>query len=291
MSRDLLPDAEPERPRRADRGGARRDRGPDHTAVPARSSIAPDDVLEAVFVGNPVMHHLFLGIDPTAARAGAVRAGGLRRAAVGGARPRAARSIRARASTSCPASPAMSAPTRRRWRSPKARSTTRRSRSSSMSAPTRKSCSATATRVLAASSPTGPAFEGAQISAGQRAAPGAIERVRIDPVTLEPRFKVIGVDAWSDEPGFDDGDRDGGRHRHLRLRHHRGRGGNVPRRDHRRRGADRRPACRPLAAHRGRRAHVRATGCGTGRCRSRSPRTTSARSSSPRARSMPARGC
>jgi uncharacterized 2Fe-2S/4Fe-4S cluster protein (DUF4445 family) len=57
-------------------------------------------------------------------------------------------------------------------------------------------------RLLAASSPTGPAFEGAQISAGQRAAPGAIERVRIDPATLEPRFRVIGCDAWSDEPGF-----------------------------------------------------------------------------------------
>jgi uncharacterized 2Fe-2S/4Fe-4S cluster protein (DUF4445 family) len=57
-------------------------------------------------------------------------------------------------------------------------------------------------RLLAASSPTGPAFEGAQISCGQRAAPGAIERVRIDPKTLEPRFKVIGSDKWSDEPGF-----------------------------------------------------------------------------------------
>ncbi len=57
-------------------------------------------------------------------------------------------------------------------------------------------------RLLAASSPTGPAFEGAQISAGQRAAPGAIERVRIDRETLEPRFRVIGVDAWSDAPDF-----------------------------------------------------------------------------------------
>ena len=57
-------------------------------------------------------------------------------------------------------------------------------------------------RLLAASSPTGPAFEGAQISSGQRAAPGAIERVRIDPDTLEPRFKVIGSDLWSDEEGF-----------------------------------------------------------------------------------------
>ncbi|MEM1388755.1 MAG: ASKHA domain-containing protein [Pseudomonadota bacterium] len=58
-------------------------------------------------------------------------------------------------------------------------------------------------RVLACSSPTGPAFEGAQISSGQRAAPGAIERVRIDPATKEPRFRVIGCELWSDEPGFD----------------------------------------------------------------------------------------
>ncbi len=57
-------------------------------------------------------------------------------------------------------------------------------------------------RLLACSSPTGPAFEGAQVSCGQRAAPGAIERVRIDRATLEPRFKVIGCDLWSDEPGF-----------------------------------------------------------------------------------------
>ena len=56
--------------------------------------------------------------------------------------------------------------------------------------------------LLACSSPTGPAFEGAQISCGQRAAPGAIERVRIDRETLEPRFKVIGSDLWSNEPGF-----------------------------------------------------------------------------------------
>jgi uncharacterized 2Fe-2S/4Fe-4S cluster protein (DUF4445 family) len=59
-------------------------------------------------------------------------------------------------------------------------------------------------RLLACSSPTGPAFEGAQISSGQRAAPGAIERIRIDRETLEPRYKVIGCDLWSDEPGFDE---------------------------------------------------------------------------------------
>jgi uncharacterized 2Fe-2S/4Fe-4S cluster protein (DUF4445 family) len=57
-------------------------------------------------------------------------------------------------------------------------------------------------RLVACSSPTGPAFEGAQISCGQRAAPGAVERVRISRETLEPRFKVIGSDLWSDDPGF-----------------------------------------------------------------------------------------
>ena len=59
-------------------------------------------------------------------------------------------------------------------------------------------------KVLACSSPTGPAFEGAQISSGQRAAPGAIERVEIDPVTKIPRFRVIGSDIWSDQDGFDE---------------------------------------------------------------------------------------
>jgi uncharacterized 2Fe-2S/4Fe-4S cluster protein (DUF4445 family) len=60
------------------------------------------------------------------------------------------------------------------------------------------------TSQYAASSPTGPAFEGAQISCGQRATAGAIERVRIDRETLEPSFKVIGSDVWSDDRGFDE---------------------------------------------------------------------------------------
>ncbi|MCY4542906.1 MAG: ASKHA domain-containing protein, partial [Rhodobacteraceae bacterium] len=60
------------------------------------------------------------------------------------------------------------------------------------------------TRVLACSSPTGPAFEGAQISAGQRASPGAIERVEVCKESLEPKFKVVGCDLWSNEDGFAD---------------------------------------------------------------------------------------
>jgi uncharacterized 2Fe-2S/4Fe-4S cluster protein (DUF4445 family) len=59
--------------------------------------------------------------------------------------------------------------------------------------------------LYSASSPTGPAFEGAQISYGIRAAPGAIERVRIDSTTYEPRFRVIGEDRWSDDWQLEEG--------------------------------------------------------------------------------------
>lgn len=55
------------------------------------------------------------------------------------------------------------------------------------------------TQLFSASSPTGPAFEGAQITYGMRAAPGAIERVRLDPETKIARFRVIGEERWSDE--------------------------------------------------------------------------------------------
>jgi uncharacterized 2Fe-2S/4Fe-4S cluster protein (DUF4445 family) len=55
--------------------------------------------------------------------------------------------------------------------------------------------------LYSASSPTGPAFEGAQIRHGMRAAPGAIERVRVDPETLNVSFKVIGREEWSADWG------------------------------------------------------------------------------------------
>jgi uncharacterized 2Fe-2S/4Fe-4S cluster protein (DUF4445 family) len=54
-------------------------------------------------------------------------------------------------------------------------------------------------RLLSCSCATGPALEGAHLQFGMRAAPGAIERVRIDPKTLEVRFQVIGLEKWSDE--------------------------------------------------------------------------------------------
>jgi len=51
-------------------------------------------------------------------------------------------------------------------------------------------------QMFSASSPTGPAFEGAQILHGMRAAAGAIERIRIDPATLDVRYRMIGKDEW-----------------------------------------------------------------------------------------------
>jgi uncharacterized 2Fe-2S/4Fe-4S cluster protein (DUF4445 family) len=69
--------------------------------------------------------------------------------------------------------------------------------------------------MFSASSPTGPAFEGGQISSGMRAAPGAIERVRIDAETKEPRFRVIGEDRWSDEWQLDPGTTPQQQPRHL----------------------------------------------------------------------------
>ena len=169
--------------------------------VAQRAGVQPTDILEATFVGNPIMHHLLLGINPVE---------------LGGA-PFALATDRAV----------------RLWASEIDLAVHRNARiyvlpciAGHVGADTagvilaeRPDLDSPVTllvdvgtnaeivlgnnqRMLACSSPTGPAFEGAQISCGQRAAPGAIERVRIDPATLEPRYKVIGCDLWSDDPGF-----------------------------------------------------------------------------------------
>ncbi|HWQ72120.1 MAG TPA: ASKHA domain-containing protein [Desulfitobacteriaceae bacterium] len=54
-------------------------------------------------------------------------------------------------------------------------------------------------RLLSTSCATGPAFEGAQIKCGMRAAKGAIEGVFIEPGTLEAKLKVIGRTGWRQE--------------------------------------------------------------------------------------------
>jgi uncharacterized 2Fe-2S/4Fe-4S cluster protein (DUF4445 family) len=159
------------------------------------------DVLEVTLVGNPVMHHLLLGLDPTPLGAAPfalatdhpveVMANELDLGLHPGARAWFLPCIAGHVGADTAGVLLAEAP----W--------TRDDVSLIIDVGTNAEIVlGNSEWLLAASSPTGPAFEGAQISDGQRAAPGAIERVRIDPETLEPRFRVIGCDLWSDEPGF-----------------------------------------------------------------------------------------
>ena len=169
--------------------------------VCAEGNVQRNDILDSVFVGNPIMHHLFLGIDPTElggapfalAVSGAVR---IKASDIGlklnqGARLYMLPCIAGHVGADAAAVTLSEGPHRQ----------------DEMMLIVDVGTNAeivlgNRTRVVAASSPTGPAFEGAEISGGQRAAPGAIERVRIDPDTLEPKYRVIGSELWSDESGF-----------------------------------------------------------------------------------------
>jgi uncharacterized 2Fe-2S/4Fe-4S cluster protein (DUF4445 family) len=51
-------------------------------------------------------------------------------------------------------------------------------------------------KLISSSCATGPALEGAHITFAMRAAPGAIERINIDPETHDVDYKVIGRSAW-----------------------------------------------------------------------------------------------
>jgi uncharacterized 2Fe-2S/4Fe-4S cluster protein (DUF4445 family) len=171
------------------------------TTLASRAKARRSDILELAVVGNPIMHHLLLGIDPTPlgtapfalATDTAVRATA---AELGldvqpGIRVYVLPCIAGHVGADTAGVILAEAP----------------HHSNALSLTVDVGTNAELVlgnreRLLAASSPTGPAFEGAQISSGQRAAPGAIERVRVDRETLEPRFRVIGVEAWSDEPSF-----------------------------------------------------------------------------------------
>ncbi|MEO9530711.1 MAG: ASKHA domain-containing protein [Roseibium sp.] len=159
------------------------------------------DVLDATFVGNPVMHHLFLGIDP-------VELGGAPFAlAASDAMVLNARDFELELN---PGARVYMLPCIAGHVGADAAGATLAESPYKLDEITllvdvgtnAEIVLGSSERLLAASSPTGPAFEGAEISSGQRAAPGAIERLRIDKDTLEPRFKVIGVDEWSHEDGF-----------------------------------------------------------------------------------------
>ncbi|MCV6596131.1 MAG: ASKHA domain-containing protein [Mangrovicoccus sp.] len=170
--------------------------------VATEAGLSPDAIFEAVIVCNPVMHHLLLGIDP-------VELGQAPFAlATSGALTLCARDLNLSALN--PGAQAYLLPCIAGHVGADAAAVV-------LSEEPHKAETLTLvvdvgtnaeivlgdqTQVLACSSPTGPAFEGAQISSGQRAAPGAIERIEIDPISKEPRFRVIGCDLWSDDPGF-----------------------------------------------------------------------------------------
>ncbi len=172
------------------------------TRIAAETGVEPGAIYELAIVCNPVMHHLLLGIDPVELGQApfALATGGSlsldARDLDLGAVNRAARvyvlpCIAGHVGADCAAVALSEEP----------------QKSTDMVLIVDVGTNAeillgNQDRVLACSSPTGPAFEGAQISSGQRAAPGAIERVEIDPATKEPRFRVIGCDLWSDDPGF-----------------------------------------------------------------------------------------
>lgn len=159
------------------------------------------DILDMVFVGNPIMHHLFLGIDPTElgqapfalAVSGALQywAHEIDIDVNRGARLYMLPCIAGHVGADAAGATLAEGP----YRQDRMMLLVDVGTNAEIVLGNKD-------RVVAASSPTGPAFEGAEISSGQRAAPGAIERVRIDPQTLEPKFRVIGVDKWSDEEGF-----------------------------------------------------------------------------------------
>jgi uncharacterized 2Fe-2S/4Fe-4S cluster protein (DUF4445 family) len=168
----------------------------------AEADIDLDDILEVTVVGNPIMHHLLLGIDPT-------ELGGAPFAlAVDAAVELPAREVDLRLNPGAwlYALPCIAGHVGADTAGVVLSESPHRSDDLMLLVDVGTNAEivlGNRHRLLAASSPTGPAFEGAQISCGQRAAPGAIERVRIDRETLEPRVRVIGSEAWSDEPGFD----------------------------------------------------------------------------------------
>ncbi|MGF1474211.1 MAG: ASKHA domain-containing protein [Geminicoccaceae bacterium] len=169
--------------------------------VAGQAEALPSDLVEATIVGNPIMHHLFLGLDPT-------ELGGAPFALAAGSAIRcAAREL-----------DLDMAPGARLYVLPCIAGHVGADAAAVALAEARHKQDALTLiadvgtnaeiilgnkdRLVAASSPTGPAFEGAEIACGQRAAGGTIERVRIDDATLEPRFKIIGSDLWSDDDGF-----------------------------------------------------------------------------------------
>jgi len=168
-------------------------------AATAEAGISPLDICDSVFVANPVMHHLLLGIDPVElgrapfalAVSGPVdlRAKDLGLAFHPAARAHLLPCVAGHVGADHMAVLLAEAP----HQQDELMLVIDVGTNAEIALGNRQ-------RLLCASSPTGPAFEGAQISHGQRAAPGAVEHVRIDLDTREPRIQLIGQEGWI-EPG------------------------------------------------------------------------------------------
>ncbi len=169
--------------------------------VSVEAGVNQDNILEIVLVGNPVMHHLLLGVDP-------VELGGAPFALATGmavTRPARELDLKLNGGAHVYVLPCIAGHVGADAAAVMLSESPHLSNEMTLIVDVGTNAEivlGNKQRLLACSSPTGPAFEGAQISSGQRAAPGAIERVRVDPETLEPRFRVIGCDLWSDDPGF-----------------------------------------------------------------------------------------
>lgn len=165
-----------------------------------RAGVGRDTILEIVLVGNPIMHHVLLGIDPTPLGA-APFVLATDEAVVG----RASEIEIDAPSATFYVGPCIAGHVGADTAAAILAEGPHRGTGMQLLIDVGTNAEIVLgdrTRQFAASSPTGPAFEGAQLSSGQRATAGAIERVRIDAETLEPRVRVIGVPMWSDEPGF-----------------------------------------------------------------------------------------
>src|SRR5574341_986631 len=161
----------------------------------AKAGIVKDDILDVALAGNTVMHHILLGIDP-------VELGGTPFAlAIDAPVDLKARDLGLKLGTACRVHvlPCIAGHVGADNVAVQLAEAPHRQDETMLIVDVGTNAEIVLgdrRQVLCASSPTGPAFEGAQITHGQRAAPGAIERVRIDPQTLAPRFKVIGHDEW-----------------------------------------------------------------------------------------------
>ena len=166
----------------------------------AAATVGPREIYDVVLVGNPIMHHLVLGLDPTPLGTAPFE---LTTDAAVHTKAIALELPLPHAAVYC--APCIAGHVGADTAAAMVSERTASTRDAQLLVDIGTNAEivlGTPDGMWAASSPTGPAFEGAQISCGQRATVGAIEGVRVDPATLTAAVKVIGCDHWSDQPEF-----------------------------------------------------------------------------------------